>query len=202
MSDIMDPRVVPLRDTAADIAAQLREEAERHWKLYLATGVLCVLSGVFSILVPVAASISAAVLVGWALLFGGVFQLLHAFRRDAGWDMAIRLVVAVLTVIAGIWLLLAPLAGTITLTIVLVAWLWATGAIRLAEWWHMRGLEGSWTLALHGLLNILLGALIWADFPSSAAWAIGLLVGISLLLWGIDLIFLAVMGRRLARAHA
>jgi uncharacterized membrane protein HdeD (DUF308 family) len=181
----------------ADLAVRLREEAARHWKLLLGIGILSIITGVFSILVPIVASISVAILVGWVLVVGGVIQLAHAFR-GTGWEIAWNVILAVLTVIAGIWILLAPIAGTITLTIVLVAWFWVSGVMRLIAWYRVREVEGSWMLLLNGILNIALGVLIWADLPSSAAWAIGLLVGINLLFAGADLVMTAVVGRRLA----
>lgn len=184
------------------LVARVREETARHWKLLLAIGLLCDLAGVFSILVPVVASISAAVLVGWALLFAGIVELGHLLRRERGWswDAAWQVLVSVLTIVAGAWILLAPLTGTITLTVVLVAWLWAIGVTRLLVWWRVRRLERSWTIGLNGALSLLLGILIWADFPSSAAWAIGLLVGIELLFAGSALIMAALAGRELARS--
>src|SRR4051812_11135996 len=184
----------------ADLAVRLREEAARHWKLLLGIGILSIITGVFSILVPIVASISVAILVGWVLVVGGVIQLAHAFR-GTGWEIAWNVILAVLTVIAGIWILLAPIAGTITLTIVLVAWFWVSGVMRLIAWYRVREVEGSWMLLLNGILNIALGVLIWADLPSSAAWAIGLLVGINLLLAGADLVMTAFVGRKLATAR-
>jgi uncharacterized membrane protein HdeD (DUF308 family) len=170
----------------------------------LAIGVLCDLVGVYSILVPIIASISATVLVGWALVVAGIIQLAQVVRRELAWswDLAWRLLVALLTIAAGAWILIAPLTGTITLTVILIAWFWAIGVTRLIAWWGERGVEGSWMLLLNGVLSLALGILIWVDFPSSAAWAIGLLVGIELLFAGSALIMMAFAGRRLARSGA
>jgi uncharacterized membrane protein HdeD (DUF308 family) len=163
----------------------------------LAIGVLMELSGVFSILVPIVTSISVAILVGWALLIGGAVQLAHVIRREAGWELVLRLFLALITVIAGLSILLFPLSGTITLTVVLVVWFFVSGGTKLAAWSKMRHVEGSWMLGLNGLASVVLGILIWADLPSSATWAIGLLVGIDLVLYGSSLIMAAIAGRRL-----
>ena len=69
-----------------EVAERLREETARHWKLLLAIGILCDIAGVYSIFVPIVASISVAVLVGWVLLFAGVVQFAHALRRDPTWS--------------------------------------------------------------------------------------------------------------------
>lgn len=187
-----------------EVAERLREETARHWKLLLAIGVLCDLAGVYSIFVPIVASISVAVLVGWVLLFAGVVQFGHALRRDPtwSWDTAWQLLVSVLTIVAGAWILIAPLSGAITLTVVLVVWFWVLGVTRLLAWWRMRSVERSWMIGLNGALSLVLGVLIWADLPSSATWAIGLLVGIELLFAGSVLIMTALAGRQLARMRS
>ena len=183
-----------------DLAARLREEIARHWKLLLAIGILCDIVGVYSILVPIVTSISVTVLVGWALVVGGIVQLGHALRRDLtwSWDDAWRLLACGLTIVAGVWILLAPLTGTVTLTVVLVAWFWAIGVLRLMAWWKLRRVERSWIVGVNGAASLLLGILIWANLPSSTTWAIGLLVGIELLFAGSGLIMAALAGRRLA----
>lgn len=201
MSDITGHRVGAV-EIDGELAARVREETARHWKLLLAIGILCIVAGVYSIFVPIVASISAAVLVGWALLFAGIVELGHGLRRELAWSWgkAWELLVAVLTIVAGGWILLFPLDGTITLTVVLVAWFWAIGVMRLIAWWNIRGIKRSWTVGLNGLLSLALGILIWADFPSSATWAIGLLVGIELLFAGSALVMAALAGRQLARS--
>jgi uncharacterized membrane protein HdeD (DUF308 family) len=185
-----------------ELAAQVREETARHWKLLLAIGILCDVAGVYSIFVPIVASISAAVLVGWALLFAGIVEFGHVLRRELAWtwNAAWMVLVSLLTIVAGAWILIFPLDGTITLTVVLVAWFWAIGVSRLLMWWRIRMVERSWTIGLNGALSLLLGILIWADFPSSASWAIGLLVGIELIWAGSALIMAALAGRQLERS--
>jgi uncharacterized membrane protein HdeD (DUF308 family) len=190
-------------DIDDDVVARIREETSRHWKLLLAIGILCDIVGVYSILVPIVASISVSILVGWALVVGGIIQLGRGLRRDLAWtwEVAWQLLASVVTIVAGAFILLAPLTGTLTLTVVLVAWFWIIGVIRLIAWWKMRHMKGSWTTALGGVLSLALGILIWADLPSSATWAIGLLVGIELLFAGSGLIMTALAGRQLARSR-
>jgi uncharacterized membrane protein HdeD (DUF308 family) len=201
MSDIAGTHVrIEIDD---DLTARIREETARHWKLLLTIGILCDIVGVYSIFVPIVASISVAILVGWALVVGGIIQLGHGLRRDLAWTWEVtwQLLASVLTIAAGVFILLAPLTGTLTLTVVLVAWFWAIGVIRLVAWWKMRYVRGSWMTALNGALSLVLGILIWADLPSSATWAIGLLVGIELLFAGSGLIMTAFAGRQLARSR-
>jgi uncharacterized membrane protein HdeD (DUF308 family) len=184
-----------------ELAERFREETVKHWKLLLTIGILCTIVGAYSIFVPIVLSISVTVLVGWALLVAGIFQLGHVLRRDLhwSWTVAWSVLVALLTIAAGLWILLAPLTGAITLTVVLVVWFWAIGVTRLVAWWRMRDVERSWVVGLNGALSLVLGVFIWADLPDSSTWAIGLLVGIELLFAGSALIMTALAGRRLAR---
>jgi uncharacterized membrane protein HdeD (DUF308 family) len=175
------------------------DQMRSHWKLLLGIGALLEVMGLFSILVPIVASISVAILAGWALLVGGVVQFGHVLRREAGWERIWRLFLAAITVLAGLSLLLFPLTGTITITFVLVVWLFISGGTRIGAWWGVRHAPGTWPLGANGLASVLLGALIWASLPSSAAWAIGLLVGIELLLYGMTLIVAGAAGRRAAQ---
>jgi uncharacterized membrane protein HdeD (DUF308 family) len=172
------------------------DDLARRWKWLMALGVLSVIGGLFAILFPLIASISAAILCGWALLFGAVAQGMALFRARSGGEMAKHGLLALLYAIAGLYLLLFPVSGTITLTVVLVAWFFATGVVQLVAAYQGWGAApGMGWLAASGLISVILGVLIWADLPSSATWAIGLLVGIELLMGGWDLIFLALAAR-------
>jgi uncharacterized membrane protein HdeD (DUF308 family) len=198
MSHVASSSGATVQSETLEIAAAWREQIARHWKLLLTIGILMSLAGIFSIIVPIVTSITVAIFVGWALVVGGAVQFAHVVRRDAGWERIWRLGLAAITVLAGLSLLLFPLSGTITLTVVLVVWLFLSGGAQLAGWWQARHVEGIWTVGLTGLSSVVLGILIWADLPSSAAWAIGLLVGVELVLYGMSLIMSAIAGRRLA----
>jgi uncharacterized membrane protein HdeD (DUF308 family) len=166
-----------------------------RWKWLRALGFLCVIGGLLAIFVPVAASISAAILAGWVLLFGAAAELMATFHGHTGGQRVKHGLVGLLYAIAGLYLLLFPVSGAITLTIVLVAYFFASAAVQLATAFAEWDQGGRGWLALSGLVSIVLGILIWADFPSSGAWAIGLLLGINLLFGGWNLIFLAMAAR-------
>jgi uncharacterized membrane protein HdeD (DUF308 family) len=180
------------------IPQPIRERMERNWKWFVAGGLLAVVLGAIAIIVPPVASVATSILVGWLLVFASAFVLTSAFQEHGFWPIAGRVLLAALYVFAGVWLLVAPLEGTITLTVVLVAWFFVDGAFRLAAALMRPGLPGRGWIAAGGALSILLGVLIWIDFPSSAAWAIGLLVGINLLFYGLNLLMLGFTSRQLA----
>jgi uncharacterized membrane protein HdeD (DUF308 family) len=178
----------------ARVEGEIAEEVGRRWKLLLALGLLSVIGGAFAIVFPLIASISAAILVGWALLFGAVAQGMAASRAPTRGETAKHGLLALLYAAAGLYLLLFPVSGTITLTIVLVAFFFAGGVVQLIAAAQGSGVvPGMGWMAASGIISLILGALIWADLPSSATWAIGLLVAIELLLGGCDLILLSLV---------
>jgi uncharacterized membrane protein HdeD (DUF308 family) len=170
-----------------DLTDALRKARRR----LLIAGVLSLVAGAVAIVVPAVASVATAIFIGWILVFAAVVQAYGAFSvRHAG-HRALRLLLAALTLAAGVYLLVAPLDGTFTLTVMLVIWFVAAGVFRitvgLSEW----GVPGSGMLVLTGVLDLALGVLIAEQLPGSADWAIGLLVGIDLVFSGALLIALS-----------
>lgn len=172
-------------------------ELKRRWKWLMFLGCLALFAGVICILVPAVASVTIAVFLGWFLIFAGVLQFIDAFSvREAG-RIALRLLMALLTIAIGIWLAIKnPQRGTETLTMLLAVWFLVSGVIRLVSGLHERGTPGAGLVVFNGVISLVLGGLIIGDLPSSAAWAIGLLVGIDLVFAGIALITTATAARK------
>jgi uncharacterized membrane protein HdeD (DUF308 family) len=169
---------------------ELSEGLRQGRKWLLVTGWLALIAGAVAIVVPAVATVAVALFIGWVLLFGGIVLLVDAFAvRDAG-RLALRVLMALVAGAAGLALLLAPLHGTYTLTVLLVLWFAITGTLRIGVAIAERGVPGDGMIALNGVLTLLLAILIGAKLPSSADWAIGLLVGIDFLFYG----FAALVG--------
>ncbi|MGZ4461375.1 MAG: HdeD family acid-resistance protein [Gaiellaceae bacterium] len=162
-----------------------RTEMRRARRLLRVSGVLALLAGALAIAVPAAASVTIAVFIGWMLVFAGVVMLVHAFSIRARRLMAVRLVNAMLALLVGIGILVFPLTGTVTLTFMLAVWFFGSGMLQLAIALWLRGRPGAGLVALDGTVSLLLGVLIAASLPSSGGWAIGLLVGVNLIFWGV-----------------
>lgn len=167
------------------------ELQQGHWKGVLFAGVVAVLVGCVAIAVPAAATVATAVFIGWMLIVGGLFLLVDAFSIGS----FERGAAAVLAVAAGIYLLAAPLNGTVTLTFVLALYFIAVGLMRLAIGWVGRGLQNAGLLMFNGALSLVIGLLIAFNLPSTASWAIGLLVGIDFLFFGLSTIAVALAAR-------
>jgi len=144
---------------------------------------------VVAVAVPIIASVAITIFIGWVLLAAGLVAGVHAISHRS----VLGGLNALITLIAGLYLLIFPLSGTVTLTFILAVWLCASGVLSLIAAAGRRDAPDATMWALGGVLSIVLGILIAVNLPSSADWAIGLLVGIDLIFWGV---------RALAGAHA
>lgn len=169
------------------------------WKVMMTIGIVVSIAGIAAIAVPAVASVSIAVFVGILLLCAGVAQGIGAFRAETVGRGVMSGLLGLLMIVAGGAVLADPEGGTVTLTLVLALWLFASGVVRIV--WAVRTrdvIEHAGLVGFGGGLSILLGVLIANHLPSSAAWAIGLLVGIELLSAGALLVWLAFALKRAA----
>jgi len=184
------------------IPPELKAALSKSWKLLLTAGIVSVVLGAIAIILPPLASVTITYLVGILLLIGAVAYVAEAISRGSTGHRIWSAIVAVLYVIAGVWLIINPVEGTITLTWVLAIFFLVIGVMRLIMGFSMRGKvpNAGWTI-VNGVLSILIAVLVIGDLPSSADWAIGLLVGIQLLFDGMALIATAMAGKKLAESN-
>ncbi len=174
-----------------------------HWRLFLIEGILLLVLGVAAIFVPPVATIAVEIVIGWVLLLSGVFGLISTFRMRQAPGFWWSLFSAVLAMVAGIVLLRWPLSGAVSLTLILTIFLLLEGiaSIMLALH-HRHGFSSRWGLMLvSGLVDLILAGLIFMGLPDTAAWAIGLLVGINLVFGGTALISMALQARSAGAAR-
>jgi uncharacterized membrane protein HdeD (DUF308 family) len=167
----------------------------RNWGWLLALAILMIILGLMAVAAPVYATFALQVLLGWILIIGGIAQGIHAFMAKGWGGFFFELLSALLYLAVGVLLLVNPVEGALALTIVLAAFLIVEGIFKIVMAWRVRGHpRWGWLLA-SGILSLILGALIWAEWPSSALWVIGLLVGVHLLFTGWALLMLALAAR-------
>ncbi len=180
---------------------EIKTALGKSWKVLLTAGIISVVLGAIAIIVPPLASVTITYLVGILLLIGAVAFVAEAISRGSTGHRIWSALLAVLYVFAGVWLIINPVSGTITLTWILAIFFLLIGVLRLIAGIASRGKvpNAGWTI-VNGVLSILIAVLVIGDLPSSAAWAIGLLVGIQLLFDGIALIATAMAGKQLAES--
>jgi uncharacterized membrane protein HdeD (DUF308 family) len=182
-----------------EVRRRLTEAMHAHWKFFLAEGILMLVLGLLAIAVPEVASLAITILVGWLFFIGGIFRTVSVLRHRRMPGFWWSLLTAVLAIVLGLVLLLRPIAGVLTLTLALIVFFVIEGisAILLAIE-HRRHLPSWGWILLSGLVDLLLAFLIWDGWPSSAGWAIGLLVGINMVFVGVSLIMTALAARKMA----
>ena len=168
-----------------------------HWKAFLIEGIILVVLGLGAIILPPLASLAVTILLGWMFMISGVAGLALTFWARGMPGFWWSLLSAVLAIGAGLILLLQPVQGTLTLTIVVGAYFLAVGvATIMYALEHRRELSGRWSwLAISGVVDIVIAGIIISGLPGTALWAIGLLVGINLLFGGLSMIAMALAAR-------
>jgi uncharacterized membrane protein HdeD (DUF308 family) len=164
-------------------------------------GILMLICGILAMTLPFASGIGVAIVIGWVLLASGVWHLLFGFRSGSGvggflWQLLLALVYGA----AGLMLLLYPLAGLAWLTLVLATFLLIEAALELVLYFNIRGRVNAGWVLVDAIITLLLGILIWARWPFSSVWAIGTLVGVSLIFSGISRLMLSSASSRAAVA--
>jgi uncharacterized membrane protein HdeD (DUF308 family) len=154
-------------------------------------GVLMLICGILAIALPLASSIGIVIVVGWLILLAGASHLIFAFHSHGIGAVLWQILLAILYGAAGIYMLLNPLLGLLSLTLVLAVFLLVEACLEIALYFKIRRIANSGWVLFDGIVTLLLAILIWAQWPSSSAWIIGTLVGISLIFSGISRIMLS-----------
>ncbi|AWM07410.1 MULTISPECIES: HdeD family acid-resistance protein [Bradyrhizobium] len=179
------------------LQSMMGRTVKAHWKAFLFEGILLVILGVAALILPPLASLAIAIFLGWMFLISGIGGLIVTYWARSTPGFWWSLISAALAVLAGLLLLARPMQAVLTLTIVVGAYFLAEGvATIMYALEHRRELSGRWSwLLISGLVDIAISFMVITGLPSSAEWAIGVLVGINLLFGGASLIGMALAAR-------
>jgi uncharacterized membrane protein HdeD (DUF308 family) len=183
-----------------DLQRTVASAIHAHWQLFLVEGVVLIVLGMAAIIVPVIATLAFTLVIGWLFLISGVVGLVTTFWMRNAPGFWWSLISAIIAIAAGIVLLLWPISGTVSLTLVLIAFFFVEGVVTImyaiqhrAQLSHRWG----WMLA-SGIVDLILAGIIFAGLPETATWALGLLVGINMLFGGTAMIGMALAARQTA----
>ncbi|WP_238398243.1 HdeD family acid-resistance protein [Halorussus salinus] len=164
----------------------------------VAAGAIVAVLGVLAILFPFVTGLSLSILLGALLVVGAIVHVGHAFSAGSLWGAVWQVALGVLYGFAGISLMANPVVGLATLTLLVVAFFLVNGAVEVGWALAGRGNDGWLWLLASGVASLLAAVLLWAGFPSTALWAVGLLFGVNLLVTGISLVALGMSNGRTA----
>jgi len=175
------------------------EVAKRFTGWNILAAVLFILLGLFAIIEPARAVGAFARLLAWLLIFGGVAHLIASLKGGSAKQLLFQVLSAIAFVLGGLYILMHPPLAINTLTALLAVVIFAAGVFDIITYFRLQREHPSGWMLLNGIVALLLGGLILAQWPSSAAWAIGTLVGAYLLMTGITRLIFGVAGRRLIK---
>lgn len=181
----------------AQLQSAIAQSLRDHWKLYLGEGIVLVILGALAIVIPPLATVAFTILIGWLFLVSGIVGLVATFWSRHAPGFWWSLLSAVLGIVVGVALLVSPIRGLLSLTLLLIVFFFVEGVASIMfALDHRRELSGRWGWMLaSGIIDLFLGGMILAGLPGTAAWAIGLLVGINMLFGGTSLIAMALHAR-------
>ena len=181
------------------LGTEFLDGIKKNAGMAMVVGVVMLIVGFLAIGSPLVVGLSVAVVVGVLLLIGGVSQLVLAIKAGAFGKGLMNFIVGIVTVVVGLFMISRPGAGLASLTLFLAAYFVVTGIFESMSAFQIKPARGwGWTL-FSGIVSVLLGFMIWGQFPLSGAWAIGTLVGIRMLVSGWTLIILGAAGRGMVK---
>jgi uncharacterized membrane protein HdeD (DUF308 family) len=172
-------------------AQSLTEELKKRsaWSIFM--GIVTAALGCFLIVYPMATAAITTVLLGWVLIFVGLAQFVFALYSQTIGNFFLKVLLSLVYGICGIALAFFPIAGVAALTGVLGTLLLIQAGLLTATAFQLRPVDGWGWFLFDAATNLLLGILILAKWPSSSVWAIGTLVGVSVLMSGISRVMIA-----------
>lgn len=165
-------------------------------------GILLIIFGMLAISSPMLAAVAINTIVAWLILFAGVIHVVVAFHAHRAGSIIWKLLVGIAYLCFGVYLLLHPILGVASLTLLLACLFLIEGILNIVLFFRMRSVHGSSWVLMDGIVTLVLGLMIYLQWPSSSMWAIGVLVGISMMISGITRVMISLAVRRAATVLA
>lgn len=191
-----------LNPSASNMQRAIQEALSIHWRLFLFEGIAMIVLGVLAVIVPVAATLAIDLFVGWLLVISGIVGLVALISAKDIPAFLWNLVTAALSLAVGGLLVWKPIAGALSLTILLTAFFIAEGVFQIVTSIAYREvIVNSWVwMLVSGISDLALALIIILGWPFTAVWAIGLLVGINLITSGWAIVMAAFAGRSVSKS--
>jgi uncharacterized membrane protein HdeD (DUF308 family) len=172
------------------MAMQLR----RNWSWLLALGIGLFILGLIALVDSFFVTVVSMLFFGWILIIAGIIEGVQAIRHRKHGHLFVHALNAVLAIVVGALLVWKPLAGAVVMTLLLAVYFIVAGIFRIINALSVRVAGWGWAL-VSGIIGVILGILIWAQWPVSGLWVIGLFIGIDLIIVGWSQIMTAIAAR-------
>ncbi len=165
-------------------------------------GVLLIIFGMLAIGSPYIAAVAVTAVIAWLIVSAGVIHVVVAFHAHAAGTLIWKLLVGLAYVAFGIYLILHPALGVVSLTLLLASLFLIEGVLDIVLFFQMRSVGGSSWVLVDGIVTLVLGLMIYMQWPASSVWAIGTLVGVSMIISGVSRVMLSLAVRKTVAAAA
>jgi uncharacterized membrane protein HdeD (DUF308 family) len=165
------------------------------WSIVLS--ILLIAAGIIAIASPMIAGVAITAVVGWLLIFSGVLHLAFAWGAGRAGAVVWQILLGLVYGFIGFYVLANPVAGLASLTFAIAIYLFAEGVLEFMLSYQLRPAPGSGWLLADGVITLVLAVMIWSTWPSSAAWVVGTLVGISMLFSGVTRLMPSLAARHI-----
>lgn len=171
-----------------------------HWKWFLGLGIIFILLGFLAVGASTLVTIGSMIFLGSLLLLGGVVQIAYTFSIRNWSGFFLSLLSGILYTVVGVLMIIHPTASALSVTLLLAAFYTIGGIFRIVSAASMRFEHWGWAV-LSGVIKLILGLLIWAGWPDTGLWVIGLFIGIDLIFYGWFWVLLSLTARTMKEYH-
>jgi uncharacterized membrane protein HdeD (DUF308 family) len=172
------------------------DEIRHKWGWLLVLGISMVILGTIALFITPAATLGTVLVLGWLLVVSGLVEIIQSFRVRKWGGIFLHLIGGILGVLVGLLVVTHPVAGALAWTLLFASFFTVIGVFRLVAAIRLKFPNWGWA-AFDGAVTLLLGVLLWIDWPGSGLWFLGFAVGISLLLRGWSYVMFAIAVRTL-----
>lgn len=177
------------------------DDLRRKWGWLFVLGISMVILGAVALFIAPAATLGTVLVLGWLLVVSGVVEAIQSFRVRKWGGVFLHLIGGVLGVLVGLLVVTHPVAGALAWTLLFASFFTVIGMFRLVAAIRLKFPNWGWA-AFDGAVTLLLGLMLWMDWPASGLWFLGFAVGVSLILRGWSYVMFAIAVRALPVAIA
>lgn len=155
----------------------------KRWNSFLLSGFLLLILGTIALTAAYWTTMATVLLFGGLLVAAGVVQILHSFWAGQWKGFFSHMVVGILSTVIGWLILTKPAIGAASITLLLAVFFITSGLFKVAGSLFLQGERWGW-LFFNGLVTLIFGLLVFAQWPTSSLWIIGLFIGADLIVSG------------------
>lgn len=172
------------------------QKAQKYAGWLKLEAILFIILGVLAIILPGLFSVGLSLFIGWLFLIGGVFATIGALQALRAKGSLWRLASGILTAIAGVLIIAKPLEGVLIITMLIAIYYGVDGLFKIIYGLQASGTPGAGITILNGVFGLIIAWIVYSEWPESAEWFLGLIIGINMLIGGVTLLRLASAMKR------